>query len=56
MLSDIAKKMIFEITDVKKVLNSSIIEANLTPIKMPLHDIPASLLEDYFSTGMRTFF
>ena len=56
ILSDIGKKMIFEINDVKKALHSSIIEANLTPIKMPLHDIPAALLEDYFNTGMRTFF
>ena len=49
-------KMIFEVNDVKKAFNSSIIEANLTPIKMPYHDMPTTLLEDYFNTGMRTFF
>ena len=48
--------MIFEINDVKKDFNNVGIEANLTPIKMPIHDMPTALLDDYFNTGMRTFF
>ena len=49
-------KMIFEVNDVKKALNSSVFEANLTPTKMPEHDDPTAILKDYFNTAMRTFF
>ena len=49
-------KMIFEVNDVKKALNRSVFEANLTPTKMPEHDDPTAILKDYFNTAMRTFF
>ena len=49
-------KMICEVNDVKKALNSSVFEANLTPTKMPEHDDPTTIFKDYFNTAMRTFF
>ena len=48
-------KMIFEINDVKKALNTSVVEASLTPVKMPEHDDPVDILKDYFNTALRTF-
>ena len=49
-------KMIFEVNDVKKALNKSAFEANLTPTKMPEHDDPITILKKYFNTDVRTFF
>ena len=48
--------MLFAVNDVKKALNRSVFEANLTPTKMPEHDDPTTILKDYFNTAMRTFF
>ena len=48
--------MIFEVNDVKKALNKSAFEANLTPTKMPEHDLPTTILKDYFNTAIMTFF
>ena len=57
MSSDIGnQKMIFEVNDVKKALNNSAFEANLTPTKMPEHDLPTTILKDYFNTAIRTCF
>ena len=48
--------MIFEVNDVKRALNSSTFEANLTPTKMPEHDDPTAILKDYFNTAVRRYF
>merc|ERR1712078_812933 len=48
-------KMIFEIQDVKKALNTSIYEVDLVPTKLPEHDDPLKILQDYFNTAMRTY-
>ena len=31
------------------------LEANLTPTKMPEHEVPVEFVSDYLDTGMRTF-
>ena len=49
-------EMIFEVNDVKKALNNSAFEANLTPTKMPEHDDPTIILKDYFNTAVQRFF
>ena len=49
-------KMICEVNDVKKALNKSVFEANLTPTNMPEHDLPTTTLKDYFNTAIMTFF
>ena len=48
-------KMIFEIKNVTKALNTSVYELDLTPTKLPEHDDPLQILNDYFNTAMRTF-
>ena len=48
-------KMIFEIQNVTKALNTSVYELDLTPTKLPEHDDPLQILNDYFNTAMRTF-
>ena len=48
-------KMIFEIQNVKKALSTSIYEVDLVPIKLPEHDDPLKILQDYFNTAMRTY-
>ena len=48
--------MIFEVNDVKKALNNSAFETNLTPTKMSEHDYPTTILKDYFNTGVQRFF
>ena len=47
--------MIFEIQNVKKALSTSIFEVDLVPIKLPEHDDPLKILQDYFNTAMRTY-
>ena len=54
-LKNCKSKMIFEIQNVTKALNSSVCEVNLTPTKMPEHDYPQKILNDYSNTAMRTF-
>ena len=49
-------KMIFEANDVKKALNDTAFEANLTPTKMPEDDDPTVTLKDYFNTAIPRFF
>ena len=51
-----SKKKIFEVNDVKKALNKSACEANLTPTKTPEHELPTTILKDYFNTAIRTCF
>ena len=47
--------MIFTIGDVKKALNKSVFEANLSPYKMPEHDSPLNLVDDYLTVSIRTY-
>ena len=48
-------KMIFDVNDVKKMFNKSAFEANLTPVKLPEHDNPVTVLKDYLNTALRRF-
>ena len=46
-------KMIFEVSDDKKALNNTAVEANVTPTKMPGHDDPTTIFKDYFNTAVQ---